>query len=73
MSCRKTVCLECSTQWDGVNYCVSCLSEKRASHDDKGSVLAWLSMLLLIAILAVAGSFAMVWSGALLARIISSL
>ncbi len=29
MSCKKTVCQECATYWDGVNYCVRCLQAKR--------------------------------------------
>jgi hypothetical protein len=68
MDCRKTVCLECATQWDGINYCVNCLKQKRVATRERSSVLAWAVMLLSIAGLLVAGSFAMVWAGALMAR-----
>ena len=68
MQCRKTVCLECSTQWDGVNYCVNCLKTIREAQRERGSFFAWAFMLLSIAGLAVLGSVLMVWSSALLAR-----
>jgi hypothetical protein len=68
MQCRKTVCLECATQWDGINYCVNCLKKKREATREPSSVVAWAVMLLLIAGLFAAGSLVMVWSGALAAR-----
>lgn len=70
MHCRKTVCAECSTLWDGVNYCVDCLKKIREAHREKSSVFAWLFMLLSIAALAVVGSLLMVWSSALVARMV---
>ena len=72
MDCRKTVCLECSTQWDGVNYCVACLKKKRESHSERGSFLAWAAMLLAIVALTAIVSVATVWSGTLLTRMFSS-
>src|ERR1043165_5933883 len=68
MQCRKTVCLECATQWDGINYCVNCLKKKREATREPSSVVAWAVMLLLIAGLFAAGSLGMVWSGELAAR-----
>jgi hypothetical protein len=39
MSCRKTVCAECATRWEGINYCVTCLQARRAGVRTRGSVL----------------------------------
>jgi hypothetical protein len=62
MSCHKGVCQECATTWDGINYCTSCLAEKRRSA---GSRASWASAIPVA--LAVAGLFwwvarVMVWS-----------
>jgi hypothetical protein len=37
MSCRKAVCQECATTWDGINYCNTCLAEKRRSSGGRAS------------------------------------
>lgn len=71
MQCRKSVCLECATQWDGINYCVTCLKTKREATRERSSVVAWTIMLLLIAGLFAAGSLAMVWSGSVATRLFS--
>ena len=68
MNCRKTVCLECATLWDGVNYCVQCLKTKREATREKSSLLAWAAMFIAIIALFFAGSFVMVWAGSLFAR-----
>jgi hypothetical protein len=26
MSCRKALCQECTTQWEGINYCRACVT-----------------------------------------------
>ena len=26
MSCRKALCQECTTQWEGINYCRTCVT-----------------------------------------------
>ncbi|HLX61753.1 MAG TPA: B-box zinc finger protein [Planctomycetota bacterium] len=68
MQCRKMVCLECATQWDGINYCVNCLKKKREATHERSSFFAWAAMLLLIAILFAAGSLIMVWSSTVTIR-----
>lgn len=70
MKCRKTVCLECATLWDGINYCVGCLKNTREATREKSSLLAWVAMLLCIVALFAAGSFVMVWAGSVVARIL---
>jgi hypothetical protein len=27
MSCRQSICQECSTQWEGINYCIDCVAQ----------------------------------------------
>ena len=70
MKCRKTVCSECATLWDGLNYCVNCLKTTREATREKSSFVAWTVMVLAIAVLFFAGSFAMVWAGSLMARVL---
>ncbi len=31
MSCRKLLCQECTTQWEGINYCRACLGTLAAA------------------------------------------
>lgn len=31
MSCRLGFCAECATEWEGINYCHSCLAQVRGS------------------------------------------
>lgn len=70
MKCRKTVCLECATLWDGINYCVNCLKKTREATHEKSSLVSWVVMLTSIAALFVAGSFVMVWAGTLIIRML---
>ncbi len=68
MKCRKTVCQECATQWDGINYCVSCLkerSEKKSTGDGRG---AWVWMSLAVAALFIVVCYLYVWAGTIWTR-----
>jgi hypothetical protein len=71
MKCRKTVCLECATQWDGINYCVDCLKKVREAAKEKSSLFAWAVMLLAIAGLYFAASFIMVWASAIMVKMLA--
>jgi hypothetical protein len=67
MACRRVVCQECATTWDGIHYCVACLAERRRTAEGRGS---WAGLALLA--LACAGLLAvtarlMVWVGVTLA------
>ncbi len=68
MKCHKTVCVECATLWDGINYCVNCLKSTREATREKSSFVAWVVMLLSIVALFTIGSYVMVWAGTLIAR-----
>jgi hypothetical protein len=45
MSCGKTLCDECATEWDGINYCAACLARRRQTRTGSGP---WPSFLLLL-------------------------
>ncbi|MEI6236948.1 MAG: B-box zinc finger protein [Planctomycetota bacterium] len=68
MKCRKTVCLECATLWDGINYCVTCLKQTRAATGKKSSLVAWSMMVLAVIALFLGGSFILVWSATIIAK-----
>ena len=61
MTCRKTVCQECATVWDGINYCVRCLAARRRSANTRGSWLGWVLVESLSLLLLYGGWKAMVW------------
>jgi hypothetical protein len=66
MSCRKNVCGECATEWDGINYCVTCLAARRLGERRGSALLAGFSALLACALLFALSAELMVWFGALL-------
>jgi hypothetical protein len=66
MSCHKDVCGECATEWDGINYCVTCLAARRRGERGGGALLSGLAALLAGALLFVVSAELMVWAGALL-------
>ena len=71
MSCRRVVCQECATTWDGVNHCRPCLARKRAGVERRTSVAAWLLWGVAAAALFAASGYAMAWAGTLWARALS--
>ena len=68
MACRKVVCEECATQWDGINYCVACLARRRAKAVAKSPVLPWLGWGVATIALGWLAVRIMVFTGALLAE-----
>jgi hypothetical protein len=68
MSCRKVVCQECATTWNGVNHCRPCLAKKGAEEKPAGRLRAWLVWAAASAILFLAAGRTLAWSAALLAR-----
>lgn len=67
MNCRKTVCQECATEWEGINYCVSCLKNRRQASKARPSFLGWAAVGTAAALLFYAAFKVMVWGVALLA------
>ena len=67
MSCAKTLCQECATQWDGIWYCAACLAAKRDTVRKHSHAGGWIAVAAAIAAAFFIGAKFMVWSGALLA------
>jgi hypothetical protein len=63
MACRKSVCGECATEWDGINYCVACLAAQRKAGRAGPSRLGWLSVVPAAALLFVLAAWLMAWLG----------
>ena len=71
MTCRKTVCQECATEFDGVNYCVACLLKRRSGARGGPPLLGWVLVAAVSTALFLAGPSVMVWGVTLLFRGIS--
>lgn len=67
MSCAKTLCQECATQWDGIWHCAACLAAKRGVEKRESHVAAWIGVSGFSILLLYLSAKVMVWSGALLA------
>ena len=70
MECRRVVCAECATDWQGINYCAPCLGKRRRAA---GVVRAWpgrIVLLLACAALAVVLTRLMAWTGVLIAGLL---
>ena len=71
MTCAKTLCQECATQWDGIWHCASCLAAKRGAKVERSPVFSWIGVVLLTAISLFGGARLMVWVAAVLAGFVS--
>ena len=71
MTCAKTLCQECATQWDGIWHCAACLAVKRRAKVERSPVGAWLLVLFVSAALLFTGARVMVWAAAVIAGLFS--
>ncbi|HEX2834365.1 MAG TPA: hypothetical protein VHW00_15250 [Thermoanaerobaculia bacterium] len=67
MSCRKMLCQECATQWDGIWHCAACLSAKRGAQVERSPILGWIAVVFSSLVLLFTGARVMVWAGAMIA------
>jgi hypothetical protein len=67
MSCRRPICHECATAWEGVNHCAQCLPQRRGRARGERRVLPWLTLATITLLLAFLNVRALVWIGAYLA------
>jgi hypothetical protein len=67
--CGKAVCASCSTRWEGMHHCNSCLAARRAAEPDRPALARAVALALLG--LAVAGGVTVLRAiaGAVLARV----
>ena len=68
MTCKKTVCQECATEWDGIFYCSLCLGKRGSAAGEKTAVLGWIVVSLAAALLFAVGPRLLVWGATLLQR-----
>jgi hypothetical protein len=68
--CRSTICQECATQWDGINYCGRCVADLRKSLDRKGAGLGWLGLGIALPVLFLATAKLMIWALVLLREMV---
>ena len=71
MTCAKTLCQECATQWDGIWHCAACLAAKRGAKVERSPLFSWMAVLVLTAIFLFGGAQLMVWTAAVLAGLFS--
>jgi hypothetical protein len=64
MTCTKTLCQECATQWDGIWHCAACLASRRQSHTPRSPVLSWVAVVAVSLMLLYFGARVMVWTAA---------
>ena len=67
MTCRKPLCQECASQWDGIYHCASCLAARRGTNVRRSRAAAWIALAAASSILLYVSARVMVWAGALLA------
>lgn len=67
MSCAKTLCQECATQWDGIWHCAPCLASKRGAAKQRSPVFSWIAVATLSFLMLFIGARAMVWTAAVIA------
>jgi hypothetical protein len=70
MSCRKVLCDECATQWDGINYCSRCLQARGTAARTRTAWLPGLLMVVVIGTLLFFHARLMVWMGVLVAPLL---
>ena len=67
MTCKKKLCQECATQWDGIWHCASCLAAMRGATVRPTAWAGWITVVVNSLILLFLGARVMVWTGALIA------
>lgn len=69
VECRDVICVECTTQFEGINRCASCLAKKLASAKVQASRNEWGLGNVLLALVALASVFGTVY---LVAQLLAS-
>lgn len=68
MSCRKTLCQECATEWDGIFHCAACLGARRTVSATRGAGLGYVLVTVACGILFLIGPKLLIWGATLLQR-----
>lgn len=67
VTCKKPICQECATQWDGMYHCTTCLAARRGATVRRSRAAGWITIAAASALLLYLSARAMVWAGALIA------
>ena len=67
MACRKVVCAECATDWEGINDCATCLAGRRAASGSGARLPGWLALAAASLVLLMLAVQLGVWTGVFLA------
>jgi hypothetical protein len=67
MTCRKSLCQECATTWDGIHYCAGCLAQRRQGGRAGIHWIGWIAVGTASLGLAYAHQHVIVWLGVFLA------
>jgi hypothetical protein len=67
MTCRKALCQECASTWEGIYYCAVCLAHQRRERNSGVAWGGWLAVAGAVAGLAWLHARLLVWVGVLLA------
>ncbi len=70
MECFRNVCRECATEWEGINYCVRCLSRRRAAATTRSSLASYLGLVLACALLFALGVRTLAWCGGVVSHLL---
>ncbi len=64
VECRQVICRECTTQFEGINRCASCLNKRLALTKKLTSRREWTVGNVLLALIAFGVLFSAVWATA---------
>jgi len=59
VECRRVICRECTTQFEGINRCASCLAQRLRALEGPGERREWTVGNVVFALMSVA----LVWAG----------
>ena len=68
VECREVICRECTTQFEGINRCASCLDRRLAQTKKSVARREWTVGNVLLALISVGVLFTFIWAGAQLAQ-----
>lgn len=69
MRCKRSWCTECATQFDGINYCVSCLALVRGTDAKSSNGLRTLSAVVVVLAVAYLAKKAVLWGVVIVAAL----
>lgn len=66
VSCRKPICQSCSTLWEGMHHCATCLALRRSAVVERGTALRTAALGLFTLALLAGVTFLRAWLAAAL-------